>query len=37
MFKFETQLKKLKHEVLKEVAKLAKNDNINLESIDKIP
>lgn len=37
MFKFETQLKKLKHEVLKEVVKLAKNDNINLESIDKIP
>ena len=26
MFKFETQLKKLKHEVLTEVARLAKND-----------
>ena len=25
MFKFETQLKKLKHEVLTEVARLAKN------------
>ena len=31
MFKFETQLKKLKHEVLTEVARLAKNDNITLE------
>ena len=28
MFKFETQLKKLKHEVLTEVARLAKDDNI---------
>ena len=37
MFKFETQLKKLKHEVLTEVAKLAKNDDITLESIEKVP
>ena len=37
MFKFETQLKKLKHEVLTEVARLAKNDDINLESIEKVP
>lgn len=37
MFQFETQLKKLKHEVLTEVARLAKNDEISLESIEKIP
>ena len=37
MFKFETQLKKLKHEVLTEVARLAKNDDITLESIEKVP
>lgn len=37
MFKFETQLKKLKHEVLTEVAKLAKDDMISLESIEKVP
>lgn len=37
MFKFETQLKKLKHEVLTEVAKLAKNNKITLESIEKVP
>ena len=37
MFKFETQLKKLKHEVLTEVARLAKNDEISLESIEKVP
>ena len=37
MFQFETQLKKLKHEVLTEVAKLAKNDSITLESIEKVP
>ena len=35
MFKFETQLKKLKHEVLTEVARLAKNDEISLESIER--
>ena len=29
MFQFETQLKKLKHEVLTEVAKLAKKDAIS--------
>lgn len=37
MFQFETQLMKLKHEVLKEVAKLAKEDKISLESIEKVP
>lgn len=37
MFKFETQLKKLKHEVLTEVARLAKDNNITLESIEKVP
>ena len=37
MFQFETQLKKLKHEVLTEVAKLAKKDEISLESIEKVP
>ena len=37
MFQFETQLKKLKHEVLTEVAKLAKEDKITLENIEKIP
>ena len=37
MCKFETQLKKLKHEVLTEVARLAKNDEISLESIEKVP
>lgn len=37
MFKFENQLKKLKHEVLTEVAKLAKEDAITLESIEKVP
>lgn len=37
MFKFENQLKKLKHEVLTEIAKLAKEDNITLESIEKVP
>ena len=30
-------LKKLKHEVLTEVARLAKNDEISLESIEKVP
>ncbi len=29
MFQFETQLKKLKHEVLTEVAKLAKDGKLN--------
>lgn len=37
MFQFETQLKKLKHEVLTEVAKLAKDGNLTTESIEKIP
>lgn len=37
MIKFENQLKKLKHEVLTEIARLAKDDNINEESIEKIP
>lgn len=37
MFQFETQLKKLKHEVLTEVAKLAKEDNVTVEEIEKIP
>ena len=31
MFQFETQLKKLKHEVLTEVAILAKEDKMSLE------
>ncbi len=34
---FETQLKKLKHEVLTEVAKLAKEDSVTLDNIEKIP
>ena len=37
MFQFETQLKKLKHEVLTEVAKLAKEDSVTLDNIEKIP
>lgn len=37
MFQFETQLKKLKHEVLTEVARLAKNGELSTESIEKIP
>lgn len=37
MFQFETQLKKLKHEVLTEIAKLAKEDGISIENIEKIP
>ena len=37
MFQFETQLKKLKHEVLAEVAKLAKEDSVTLDNIEKIP
>lgn len=37
MFVFETQLKKLKHEVLKEVTILAKEDRINGEELEKIP
>ena len=37
MFQFETQIKKLKHEVLTEVVKLAKDDNLNKETIEKIP
>ena len=37
MFQFETQLKKLKHEVLTEVARLAKDNNLTVESIERIP
>ena len=37
MFQFETQLKKLKHNVLTEVAKLAKDDNLTTETIERIP
>lgn len=37
MFLFETQLDKLKHEVLTSVAKLAIEDNVTEESIEKIP
>ena len=37
MFQFETQLNKLKHEVLTEVAKLAKRDMLTKEEIEKIP
>lgn len=37
MFQFETQLKKLKHDVLTEVAKLAKDDNLTTETIERIP
>lgn len=37
MFQFENQLKKLKHEVLTEVAKLAKEGSLTKESIEKIP
>ncbi|MBS4803597.1 MAG: 4Fe-4S dicluster domain-containing protein [Clostridium sp.] len=37
MFQFETQLKKLKHDVLTEVARLAKDNNLTTETIEKIP
>ncbi|MBU5592041.1 4Fe-4S dicluster domain-containing protein [Clostridium sp. MSJ-4] len=37
MFHFETQLKKLKHEVLRNVAILAHEDRLNDESLEKIP
>lgn len=37
MFQFETQLKKLKHEVLKQVAVLAKENRLSKEEMDKIP
>lgn len=37
MIQFETQLKKLKHEVLTEVAKLAIEDKVDLEEIEKVP
>ena len=37
MFKFDNPLDELKHEVLKEVAILAREDNVTKESIDKIP
>lgn len=37
MFLFETQLDKLKHEVLTAVAKLAIEDNVTEEAIEKIP
>ena len=37
MFSFETQLDKLKHEVLTAVAKLAKEDRLTKEEIDNVP
>ena len=37
MFQFETQLNKLKHEVLTAVAKLAKDDKLTKEEIEKVP
>ena len=37
MFEFETQLNKLKHEVLTEVAKLATKDKLTKEEIEKVP
>ena len=37
MFQFETQLSKLKHEVLKSVALLAKESKLNQEELEKIP
>lgn len=37
MFQFETQLSKLKHKVLTEVALLAKKGNLTQEEIEKIP
>lgn len=37
MFEFESQLNKLKHEVLTAVAKLAKDDQLTDETIEKIP
>lgn len=37
MFEFETQLDKLKHDVLTEVVKLAKKDKLTNEEIEKIP
>ena len=37
MFQFETQLNKLKHEVLTAVAKLAKDDKLTKEAIEKVP
>ncbi len=37
MFQFETQLNKLKHKVLTEVAILAKEDKLTKENIEKIP
>lgn len=37
MFQFETQLKKLKHEVLKNVAKLEKEGKLTSEELKKIP
>ena len=37
MFEFETQLDKLKHEVLTSVAKLAREDKVTKEEIEKVP
>lgn len=37
MFQFETQLSKLKHDVLTEVAKLAREDRLTKDNIEKIP
>ena len=37
MFEFETQLDKLKHEVLSSVARLAREDKVTKEEIEKVP
>ena len=37
MFEFETQLDELKHKVLTEVAKLARQDKVTREEIEKVP
>lgn len=37
MFEFETQLKRLKHEVLTAVARLSIEENLTKENIEKIP
>jgi len=37
MFQFETQIHKLRHQVLTAVAKLGKDDNLTKEAIEKIP
>lgn len=37
MFEFETQLHRFKHEVMTEIVKLARQDKINKEELDKLP